>query len=76
MSISALAGFSDHRRGSVPVAGVFIRLGEGSAECEGRDKHRGHRRHAGALQGEQRDLRGHGVCQRQDAQHLRGERKQ
>ncbi|XP_075967699.1 synaptophysin-like protein 1 isoform X1 [Anarhichas minor] len=70
--LSSSAGLCDHGHPGLPVAGVFVRLGEGPAECEGRHGHGGHRRHAGTLQGEQRHLRGHRVRQHEDPQHLCG----
>lgn len=68
-------GLPDHSEPGLPLAGVFLRLGQGSAEREGRHGHRGHLIHARSVRGEQRHLRGHGVCQPANPQHLCGEKR-
>lgn len=69
------AGLFDHSDPGLPVAGVFLGLGEGPAEREGCHRHRRHQLHAGAVQGEQHHLWGHGVRQPADPQHLCGEKE-
>ncbi len=56
MCSSSFPGLCGHGGPGLPVAGVFVRLGQGPAECEVCHRHRRHQRHAGALQGEQHHL--------------------
>lgn len=68
-------GLRDHGEPGLPLAGVFLRLGQGPAEREGRHGHRGHLIHARSVRREQRHLRGHGVRQPANPQHLCGEKR-
>lgn len=69
------SGLSHHVHPGFPVAGVFLRLGQRPAEREGRHEHGGDQLHVGRVQGRQRDLRGDGVRQPADPQHLCGKKE-
>lgn len=70
-----LPGLPDHSGPGLPLAGVFLRLGQRPAEREGCHWHRGHLIHAGSVRRGQHHLRGHRVCQTAKPQLLCGEKR-